>query len=88
MTSDQHEKIAVQRHFLISLSRFVGIGILMFGIYLLYGKQDIASPIWGYAPVLIGFLTFFFAPPMLAKRWSSNALNNDTGDKGDEGTRS
>lgn len=67
------DQLAVRRHLVISLSRFAGLAVLMFGIYLLYGKQDIAAPIWGYVPVLLGFLTFFFAPPLLAKHWSTNA---------------
>lgn len=66
------DALAVKRHLLISLSRFAGLGVLMFGIYLLYGKQDLAQPFWGYLPVLLGFLIFFFTPPLLAKRWSSN----------------
>jgi hypothetical protein len=71
MIESHDDALAVKRHLLISLSRFAGLGVLMFGLYLLYGKQDLAAPALGYVPILLGFLIFFFAPPMLAKRWSS-----------------
>jgi len=66
---------ARKHHFLISMSRFAGMAVLMVGLYLVYGKQDLIEPVFGYLPILLGFLAFFFAPPILARRWSSDRKN-------------
>ncbi len=64
------DDVARTRWFILSLSRLVGVGIVIAGLLVTQGA--ISWPIEiGYALVLIGIVDVFVAPRVLARRWRS-----------------
>lgn len=62
------ESRAKQRYVLMNLARFASILVLMAGIAAARGILPVPYAVGVFAAVG-GMLSFFFTPPMLAKRW-------------------
>lgn len=61
---------AAGRFFIITLVRFAGVFLAIFGIIVTAGNSDF--PVWlGYGCALAGMLMFFYLPRTLARRWRS-----------------
>ena len=61
---------AAARFFALTLVRFAGVFVAIFGIIITAGNSDL--PTWlGYGLALTGMLTFFYLPRTLARRWRS-----------------
>lgn len=65
-----NDDLARSRWFILSLSRLVGVGIVIAGLLVTQGA--ISWPIEiGYVLVLIGIVDVFVVPQVLARRWRS-----------------
>lgn len=72
----QDEAVAARRFMVLGLVRIGAIAALLVG--LMIARAVIDAPYWlGVALAVGGMAAFFFAPPLLAKRWKA-------GDRGDQ----
>ncbi len=71
MNSDEHEKLAKRRFFVLSAMRFAAVILVMIGMANIAGRllSDVA-PYLGYALLVVGALDFFAAPIILKKAWA------------------
>lgn len=68
--TDAERERAQQRFFWLQLTRFAAIGAMMLGIAITQEALD--APYWlGLALVVAALGTFFFGPPMLARRFKA-----------------
>jgi F0F1-type ATP synthase assembly protein I len=71
MNSDERERLAKQRFFLLSAMRFVSVILVMAGIANIAGRLfPDATPYLGYGFLLIGLIEFFLMPVVLKKAWT------------------
>ena len=69
-TQDEAEAIAKKRFLVMGLVRIGALGALLIGLAI--ARSVLAGPFWlGVALAIGGMVAFFFAPPMLAKRWKA-----------------
>ena len=63
------EERARNRYFVISLSRLVGVALLVLGMVVLAGRIDGVPPVAGYVLVVAGLIDIALVPRALARRW-------------------
>ena len=64
------DDVARTRWFILSLSRFLGVALVITGLLVTQGA--ISWPVEvGYALILIGIVDVFVVPQVLARRWRS-----------------
>lgn len=76
--SEADERKAALRYFLMNAVRIGSLGAVILGIMIV--RSIAAGPYWlGAGLALAGMIAFFFAPPLLAKRWKAGdrALSSD-----------
>jgi drug/metabolite transporter (DMT)-like permease len=67
----EEEALAARRFMLLGLVRLGAIVTLIFGLAIV--REVIAVNHWlGIVIAVAGMLAFFFAPPLLAKRWKAS----------------
>ena len=67
---DPQESVAARRYVMMQLARILALGLVSTGIAIANGK--LPAPYWlGVAVAVAGLITFFFGPPVLAKRWKA-----------------
>lgn len=67
---DPAEEKARQRYIIMNVARITSIAVLMIGIAGARGILPLPYAL-GVVLAVAGMLSFFFAPPMLAKRWKA-----------------
>ncbi len=73
-TPEQLAALAKQRHFAISIMRFTGVALVMFGIAAMVGRPGFEGDMGryaGFAISAIGLLDFAVVPRLMARRWAS-----------------
>lgn len=67
---DSAEEIARKRYFGLQMMRVLALGLVLAGFAITRGV--LPAPFWlGAGMAVIGVVAFFFAPPLLAKRWKA-----------------
>ncbi|MGB3469621.1 MAG: hypothetical protein WBA51_02215 [Erythrobacter sp.] len=77
---DPAEEKARQRYVMMNVARITSIAVLMIGIAGARGILPLPD-VLGVVLAVAGMLSFFFAPPMLAKRWKAqDEAQDEAGD--------
>lgn len=66
------DALAQKRYMIMNAVRIVAIGAVIVGIAIARSLVDLPYAL-GVVLALAGMIAFFFAPPMLAKKWKSDA---------------
>jgi hypothetical protein len=61
---------AKSRFIAIQLMRWVGLGMVLFGLLIVNGRVGL-PPLAGYIFVIVGLFDALFMPTILARRWKS-----------------
>ncbi|MEL6529599.1 MAG: hypothetical protein AAFQ27_06525 [Pseudomonadota bacterium] len=70
VTSEEAEARAVKRYYVLGAIRIGSIACVIAGISI--ARTLVEAPYWlGVALAVGGMIGFFFAPPLLAKRWKA-----------------
>ncbi len=71
----QQAALAKQRHFAISIMRFAGVALVMFGIAMMVGRvpgvEGDMARYAGFAIAVVGLIDFAVVPRLMARRWAS-----------------
>lgn len=72
----EEEAVAARRFMLLGVMRIVTLMTVLLGLAI--ARSVIDGPYWlGVALALIGMITFFFGPSILAKRWKAGDRAGD-----------
>lgn len=66
----RRDELAKKRFMAIQLMRFMGAGLVIFGLLVINGNIDLPR-ILGFVLVMIGIIDALFMPSILARRWKS-----------------
>jgi len=70
MTPEAQEARARQRYGIMNAVRIGGLALVLLGIAIAQGVVALPYPL-GVVLAVAGLLGFFFAPPLLARRWKA-----------------